>query len=58
MRVHTPDSNVPTDSTHRELQEFTDLPIIHVLYNGEDHYDTLVEAEDLGLLVPAWEGQT
>ena len=58
VHVHTPDSNVPTDSTHRELQELADLPIVHVLYNGEDHYDALVVAEDVGLLVPAWEGQT
>ena len=52
VHVHTPDSIVPTDSTHRDFQDLA------VLYNGQDHYDALVEAEDVGLLVPAWEGQT
>ncbi|CAE7591620.1 RRM3, partial [Symbiodinium sp. CCMP2592] len=61
VQVHTrrPDGSIVTmDSTHRDLQDLADLPMVRVLYNGEDHYDALVEAENVGLLVPAWEGQT
>ncbi|CAE7555755.1 pfh1 [Symbiodinium sp. CCMP2592] len=61
VHVHTylPDGSiVAIDSTHRDLQNLADLPTVHVFYNGQDHYDALVQAEDVALLVPAWKGQT
>ena len=30
------------------------MPIQHILYNGKDHYDALVEIADLTGMVPSW----
>ena len=60
VRVHTRHANftvTEADATHEDLQDEPNLPIVHVLYNGVDHYDLLLEIGNDEGTEPAWEGQ-